>query len=402
MLTEVDREQTITIERAIGVPPRDVYRAFTTTSALRDWLCDAVQVDARTGGQIYLWWNSGYCTSGVFTRVVRGESLTFTWRGPDEQPSEVLVDIAGAGEGGASVTVTHRGESVSDTHRRIWESGLEALQSMLETGTDLRIARRPMFGMNNGEVVDPEVAARHNLPVTEGLRLLGLIEGKGAERAGLRVGDVLVALGDREIVSFQDVGTALQGHQAGDRIPATFYRDGERRTLTIELTPRDMPAVPDTVEAVSEIARASFANVQQQLDAVLEGATDAEADYRPASGDWDAKEVLAHLICSERDAQVWLTAVVEDFDMPQPFHANQPERLRALVAARPTLAEIREELRRAHAETLALLADMPAEAVGRKHLFSQVALWLTGFEPHCVEHSAAIESLIEAARASQG
>ncbi len=104
MLTKEKQRQSITTERTIAVPPAAVYRAFTNEIALRDWLCNAASVDARPGGRIYLWWNDGYFSSGVYTDLDRNKSVTLTWRGPnDTLASEVRVTLTPHGEGGTLV-----------------------------------------------------------------------------------------------------------------------------------------------------------------------------------------------------------------------------------------------------------------------------------------------------------
>src|SRR5688572_24849107 len=149
MLTQQD---TLTFERTVPGEAADAFRAFTNSAALRDWLCNNAQVEARKGGPIYLWWSDGYFSSGTITDFSRDESLGFTWRGPnDPASSEVRVTFTPQGEGGTLVSVTQSGigsgpEWAESANRikPLWHDALENLQSILETGTDLRISRRPM------------------------------------------------------------------------------------------------------------------------------------------------------------------------------------------------------------------------------------------------------------------
>src|SRR5256885_9926698 len=106
MLTQTDN---LVFERTVKVAPPEAFRAFVNPPALRDWLCDAAQVDARNGGRIYLWWANGYYTSGVFTDFTRNETLSFTWRGPGD-PEETVVSVTFAPDGeGTAVTVAYEG-----------------------------------------------------------------------------------------------------------------------------------------------------------------------------------------------------------------------------------------------------------------------------------------------------
>src|SRR4051794_40519699 len=106
-----------------------------------------------------------------------------------------------------------------DKIKSIWEDGLENLESVLQTGVDLRFARRPMFGLSAADVLNDEIAARLGVPVKEGLVLTGLADGMAAVKAGFQKDDVLVEFGGAEIPNFQALGVALQAHRAGDKVP---------------------------------------------------------------------------------------------------------------------------------------------------------------------------------------
>lgn len=392
------QEGTLTLRRTVGVNSTEVFRAFTNQGALRDWLCNAAQVEPRRGGRIYLWWNDGYYASGVFTEIKRGESLAFTWQGPGDPTGEVQVSLNPQGEGGGTeVTVTHNGIGSEVQERRLeklWEGGLENLQSVLETGEDLRFTRRPMFGLREADEMTSEIAERIGAPVSEGILLKGLVEGMGAEAAGIEKGDVVVAIGGRDVLNFPTFVAALEPHQAGDRVPVTFYRGSDKRTVDMELSRRPMPELPTTLEALVDGTRQSYATVDKELDELLEGVSEEAAERRPAPDDWNAKLVLAHLIAVEHDLQTWIVAMIEDADLEQFFHSNGRERLEAIVGAYGSLAAIAEELKRSEAVNVALLASLSAETAGHKHLFNQLAQWFTTFGDHHREHFGEIKRLI--------
>ena len=390
------QEGTLTSRRTVGATPTEVFRAFTNPAALRDWLCNAAQVEPRKGGRIYLWWNDGYHTSGVFTDLTRGESLSFTWQGPGEAASEVNVSLATQGEG-TEVTVTHdgiRSDEAAARLSKLWETGLENLQSLVETGNDLRFTRRPMFGLSDAEDMTAEIAAKIGVPVSEGLKLNGLVEGMGAEAAGLQKGDVVVAIGGRPVENFATFVTAIEPHQAGDRVPVTFYRGAEERTVTMELSARPMPELPATVAALAERARQTHAELDKELDALFARVSDEAAERRPTPDDWNAKEMLAHLIAAERDTQLWVAAMTEDADLEQPFHSNGKERVQAIVRVYSPLPELIQELKRSQAVTAAITAAISEETAGHRHQFNQLAQWLITFGDHHREHFEEIKRLL--------
>ena len=61
---------------------------------------------------------------------------------------------------------------------------------------------------------------------SDGLRLAEIVMGSAAARAGLQEGDVLVRLSDRSVDGFEDLVSALRGHQPGDVVRVLYLRDG--------------------------------------------------------------------------------------------------------------------------------------------------------------------------------
>lgn len=59
-------------------------------------------------------------------------------------------------------------------------------------------------------------------------------EGSPAADAGLRAGDVIVRVGDRDVDGPGDAARAVRSSEAGP-VPVELVRDGERRTVTVEL-----------------------------------------------------------------------------------------------------------------------------------------------------------------------
>lgn len=59
-----------------------------------------------------------------------------------------------------------------------------------------------------------------------------------ADRGGLLVGDVIVAIGNRAIAEPQDVAELLSGEQAGQALALSVVRGGERQSLSVTLGER--------------------------------------------------------------------------------------------------------------------------------------------------------------------
>lgn len=375
--------ETISCERRVPAAPADVFDAFSQAGVARDWLCDEAELDARPGGRLFLWWHSGAFAAGVFSDVLDGQRLVFSWQGAgDPAATEVRVSF----EADADATVVHivhgglgtgeRWIEAGAALRRGWDEALENLAGLLETGYDQRLARRPMVGITNPTDLTSERAAALGVPAG-GVWVDGVVDGFGAQRAGLRHDDVIVKLDGRLIVTGADLGAALSARRAGDSVALEYYRDGALESGQLELTVRPLPALRATAAEHAEAARAAYAAVDAELRAALDGVSDAEAAAYAAPGEWNMLEEVAHLVAVERDLQHWLAALYDGEEGQPAFHANDTTRLRALVAANPTLAGLLEELRRSQHETVELLAALPPRLSGRKYLMVRIGAWIT-------------------------
>ena len=70
--------------------------------------------------------------------------------------------------------------------------------------------------------------------VSDGVRITGVRAGSPAEQAGLMAGDVIMAIGAKQIANLYDMTDALRAHEPGDTVVIVSRRDGvERRATTV-------------------------------------------------------------------------------------------------------------------------------------------------------------------------
>jgi serine protease Do len=86
--------------------------------------------------------------------------------------------------------------------------------------------------------LSPEDAERFGLPVESGAIVETVEPGSGAGAAGVRRGDIIVALGDAPIENTGDLLGALRDYQPGDTVELTVVRDGDEQTLDVTLGER--------------------------------------------------------------------------------------------------------------------------------------------------------------------
>lgn len=372
----------LTFEQTIQAPIEQVYRAFTNATALREWLCDTATVDARPGGRIYLAWISNYYAAGVYTQLELNALVAFTWAGRDDPaPTQVEVRMTASSPSATLLTLYHSGlgndPAWLPARKQInqgWTKGLKNLSSVLEEGPDLRITLRPMLGFILGEIT-PKIANELSLPVCEGMRLDSLVAGMGADRAGLQKDDLIVSLDGKPITQFADLPGILAARQGGDWIEVEFYRGPKKHQVSLELSRRPIPNIPSTPQEMAETLSNVYAELDRILGDILKGITPAQQDFRPDPGEWNIKEILAHLIHNEREAQSWVNDLVYSQErLADGYADNLPARLLATVKAYPSTDELFAEFKRTEAETIQLIAGLPANFVARKGSY-----WKLGF-----------------------
>lgn len=402
---EAQSNKPLHYEFEIQAPVEDVYRMFTNSSSLREWMCDTATVAPNGDGRFYVAWNDGYYAAGEYTAVQPPHLVEFTWRGKDEpDKSKVKVTLSPHGEG-TKIIIVHSGigeggswgNARQDIHIG-WEAGIRNLKSVMEVGPDLRIVNRPMMGIFFGEF-SAEVAKRLGCPVTEGVYVEGTIEGMGAQQAGLQKDDVIVELDGQPVASFAALGPILTAHEAGDRVKAVVFRNGEKKEFEMELSHRPVPDIPTTVAGLAQAVEKRQQEDILLLTQALEGVSDQEAAYKPDETQWSIKEILAHLIHSEREIQNRIEEIFLSAD-PQfdTFTDNLSERVKATAQVYSTLAEMVDALKCAKSETTAFIAALPESFANRKSSFWRLAFERLSFDTHYQEHADQIKEAVAAAR----
>lgn len=396
--------------RTVQAPPEEVTRAFTHATLLRDWLGLAASTEAQKGGHLFVRLQDGVNAEGSYTALEPGKQVCFTLRGSgDPGSSSVRVDIAAEGEA-ARVTLTHEfpeyDPSWAEAAARwsgVWQEALENLASVIETGIDLRQARRPRLGILMEDTLSDEFVTQAGVPVKSGVRLLGVAEGSGAEAAGLQKDDVLVSLNGVALESPASIQTALRGLKSGDRPVVEYYRAAQRNSAPLALGTFPIPDLPDTAAGAAQKVREEYPKVLAEMRKLTEGLTDEQAAKKPAPEEWSVRDLVAHFVLCERDYQNWVAGMINDV-VVEDWLENRPNinaRITALTARIPNLAGLFEELALAYEETAATIDAFPDSFIQRrKHLYRRAAQWAIEWIPvhYFDEHLEQFQGAINAAR----
>jgi serine protease DegQ len=89
--------------------------------------------------------------------------------------------------------------------------------------------------------VNEAIAEGLKLPKAEGSIVTGLEQGGAAARAGIRVGDVLVAVNDKPVRNSSELVQRVAALQPGDKATLTFFREGQRQTVSLSIRQRPQP-----------------------------------------------------------------------------------------------------------------------------------------------------------------
>ena len=92
--------------------------------------------------------------------------------------------------------------------------------------------KRPYIGIT-GMDLDEQTAKANNL--VEGIYVKAIDDFSAAEKAGLKIGDVIIQADGKDIKTMDELNEIKNSHQIGDEMTVRVNRNGEERDLTITL-----------------------------------------------------------------------------------------------------------------------------------------------------------------------
>lgn len=113
---------------------------------------------------------------------------------------------------------------------------LRRVISVLDTLDRSRLAytEAPMSGQRDAVMEGPTLGVTPDYGFdAAGMRISGIRGGGPADRAGLRGGDIIIRLGDREVTDIYDYMEALSAFSEGDRTTVTVLREGREQVLDL-------------------------------------------------------------------------------------------------------------------------------------------------------------------------
>lgn len=150
--------------------------------------------------------------------VLAGDIITDLSGRPAYSP-ERLQHLVGKVEGDAVVSVQRDGEAVE-------------LQATFAKPT---MAGKPMLGVRIQAMTD-ELKEAFGATDDRGVLISQVKKGSGAALAGLKAGDVIVAIGGKAVTSVSDIYAAVNGQSPGDTLSLTYLRDRQQQQTEASLS----------------------------------------------------------------------------------------------------------------------------------------------------------------------
>lgn len=113
-------------------------------------------------------------------------------------------------------------------------TAVEVAEELLEDGS----AEHAFLGVAP-RTVTPQIAQQLGVSVEQGVAVLAVEEGSPAEEAGIRTGDIMVALDGEPLASSEQLLARLRGFNPGETVTAELMREGE--TAEVEITLGERP-----------------------------------------------------------------------------------------------------------------------------------------------------------------
>lgn len=190
-------------------------------------------------------------TAGVISALARslpgelGDSTSGTYPLIDVIQTDAAINPGNSG--GALVDVS--GRLIGINTAIYSDSGAAAgIGFAVPVNTAVRVANElikggtvshPYIGLI-GSSITPEIAQSKKLPVQEGALVEDLTPGGGADKAGIKVGDIVTAVDGTPIHSMNDLILQVRRHKAGDVVTLSILRDG--KVESVKVTVGNRPA----------------------------------------------------------------------------------------------------------------------------------------------------------------
>jgi len=178
---------------------------------------------------------AGTVTSGIISAVNRKVQIG------DKVLNLIQTDAAiNPGNSGGAL-VNSKGQVIGINTAKISNLGLEGLGFAIPINDAKPIIDqlvmfgyvkgRPFIGISGREITQ---AISNIYKIPQGIYVISVTKGSGAEKAGIKVGDIILKLDNKRVISLLELENIKSKYKAGDTVEVVLYRDGKQ--ITTKLT----------------------------------------------------------------------------------------------------------------------------------------------------------------------
>ena len=116
----------------------------------------------------------------------------------------------------------------------------KVIEDILEYGN----VQRGILGIRGGNL-DPRIVEEYGIDETQGVFVGGIEKGSGADKAGIKEGDIIKKMDGLKITKFTDMVGYLGSKRPNDVIQVTVLRNGKEKTLPVTLFKLETTTIDD-------------------------------------------------------------------------------------------------------------------------------------------------------------
>jgi len=105
------------------------------------------------------------------------------------------------------------------------------------------VSDKAYMGITPGTMTE-QMAQQYRFDISEGVFVYSVEKGSAADKAGLKMGDVIVKMDDKDIKSYEDLVAVKKSYSAGDTVTLKVYREGDYQNIRLTFD-----AAPQTEES---------------------------------------------------------------------------------------------------------------------------------------------------------
>ena len=229
----------------IGTDPSTDLAVLKIEASNLPWLRFGNSDELRLGEWVLAVGNPFNLTSTVTAGIVSAKARNIGINAADYSIESFIQTDAAVNPGNSGgALVNQRGELVGINTAIASRTGsfagysfavpITIVRKVVEDLREFGQVQRALLGVEI-RTVDAEIAKSHNLDKIEGVFVSNVVDNGAAKEAGIRSGDIIVAVGNRKVNSSSELQEAVSQYRPGDDVKILVKRSNSEKLFTVTL-----------------------------------------------------------------------------------------------------------------------------------------------------------------------